>query len=430
MSTKTFICILYLGVLFSSHFAFGQFSIGTQVRPRGEFRNGFKTLTEENRDPAFFIEQRSRFYAQYQGESFEMKVNFQDVRIWGATDQIYKTDPSLTNIFEAWGRYHFNDYWSLKIGRMALDYNNARFLGDLNWAAQGRSHDVALASYKNDSSGFQLDVGAAFNQNGFEPTKLFETDYLGVNNYKFIQFAWLHKTMPNGDISLLVHNDGRQVQADTSVAMRQTYGLIGKRHLGLFEVGGEFYYQSGKNASNTNVNAFLLAAYATLKTKLTPVTLGFDYLSGSDINDTEDQAFAPLYGTNHKFYGLMDYFYVGNTHGQGGNVTGLFDVYLKTKFKTGKSSALMAHAHLFNSAAELFNETDPAQTESRYLGTEIDLVYNLKLNEHIKLNLGYSQMFAGESMELIKATPGDHQAFNNWVWFMIDFNPSAVLNHL
>ena len=36
-----------------------ELTVGAQVRPRAEFRNGFKTLTESNRDAAFFIEQRT-----------------------------------------------------------------------------------------------------------------------------------------------------------------------------------------------------------------------------------------------------------------------------------------------------------------------------------------------------------------------------------
>ncbi|MDZ7608893.1 MAG: hypothetical protein U5K79_25710 [Cyclobacteriaceae bacterium] len=48
----------------------------------------------------------------------------------------------------------------------------------------------------------------------------------------------------------------------------------------------------------------------------------------TDLTDTNDKSFNPLYGTNHKFYGYMDYFYVGNSHGQVGNGTtsGLIDL--------------------------------------------------------------------------------------------------------
>lgn len=307
---------------------------------------------------------------------------------------------------------------------MDLDYDNARFLGDLDWAAQGRSHDAFLISFKNDSSDLRLDVGGAFNQIGFEPTKLSETFYAGVNNYKTMQFAWLHKKFAGAKLSMLVHNDGRQVASDSSLAMRQTYGLIGSGKVAGLDVGGEFYFQGGKNGADTDVSAFLVSAYATIKTSITPLTLGFDYVSGTSVDDNKDKSFNPLYGTNHKFYGYMDYFYVGNAHGQQGNIAGLLDVHVKTRFKTGTKSSLVANTHIFNSAAELYNPTDADQSESKYLGTEVDLVFNMNPDKNVNFNLGYSQMFAGASMELVKATPGDHTSFNNWVWLMINFNPT------
>jgi len=119
----------------------------------------------------------------------------------------------------------------------------------------------------------------------------------------------------------------------------------------------------------------------------------------------------------------MDYFYVGNAHGQAGRTAGLFDLYLKTNFKLGAKSSLLAHAHYFRSAAELYDPMNGSSVNDQYLGTELDLVYNLKLNENVNINVGYSQMLAGESMELVKATPGDHTAFNNWAWLMINVNP-------
>ncbi|MDW3196791.1 MAG: alginate export family protein [Cytophagales bacterium] len=419
--------ILLFFFSFISFPTIAQLTFGTQVRPRAEFRNGFKTLNGDDRSPAFFIEQRARLFADYDTEKFRVRVNFQDVRIWGSTSQIYKTDPNVvTNVFEAWGLYRFSNTWSLKIGRMAWDYDNARFLGDLRWAAQSRSHDGMVFRYQSDNSQFQLDLGAAFNQVGFEPAILSETFYSGVNNYKTNQFLYLKKGFNDTNLSLLIHNDGRQVQADSSLAMRQTYGLTGTGNLGGLAWGGELFYQGGKNARDVSVNAFFVSAYLKFKTAATPITIGIDYLSGTSTTDSEDKSFIPLYGTNHKFYGYMDYFYVGNPHGQGANISGLMDVHLKTKFKAGVQGSLVVNTHVFQSAADLYNPSDVTISESKYLGTEVDLVYTLTMTKDVKFNLGYSQMFASESMELIKST-GDSNSLNNWIWTMIDFNPSVVV---
>ncbi len=57
-----------------------------------------------------------------------------------------------------------------------------------------------------------------------------------------------------------------------------------------------------------------------------------------------------------------------------------------------------------------------------YLGTEIDLVVGYKLQKGIKINAGYSQMFATETLGVIKG--GDSDITNSWAWLMITFKPN------
>lgn len=407
-----------------------ELTLGAQIRPRAEFRNGFKTLTEKDRDAAFFIEQRARLFADFRTDQFRIRFNVQDIRVWGAANQIFKSDPGLFNAYEAWGEYFFTPKASVRLGRMPLDYNNARFLGDLDWAAQGRSHDLLLFIYEDDSAQWKLHVGGAFNQtaNPPEPVRLSSTLYTGVNNYKAMQFAWFQKRFPSTDLSLLFQNDGRQVtmDTDTTVAFRQTYAVIANHQQNQLALGGEFYYQGGKNGANTSVSGFLASAYLTWKTGITPLTIGMDHLSGTSVNDTKDKSFAPLYGTNHKFYGFMDYFYVGNFHGQASTSSGLNDVFVKTNWKLGKKTSLIGHLHYFSSPVTLVDPSDNDREIEKYLGTEADLVLVWRPAKGFTVNLGYSQMFAGSSMEAIKTTPGDHTTLNNWAWLMVNFSPDPL----
>ena len=121
----------------------------------------------------------------------------------------------------------------------------------------------------------------------------------------------------------------------------------------------------------------------------------------------------------------MDYFYVGNYHGQVGRgmSSGLIDVQLKTNFKLGEKSNLAADVHYFASPANIYENRNPSEnTYGSSLGTEIDLVYTLALTKDVKFNLGYSQMFATETMEAIKGG-GDKSLMQNWAWAMIAFKP-------
>jgi len=413
-------------VLISSEKLMAQFTITGELRPRTEFRNGFKRPKDKGDDPAFFIEQRSRIYLDYTLDKISMSITLQDIRMWGSTDQVYKSDPTLQNVFEAWAKYAFDERYSLKVGRQALVYDNERFMGGLDWAQQGRSHDALFFSKKHADRNCDLNLAFAYNQRiPFEPGKLEGNDYFGVNNYKTMIFSHWNRTFDKGAISVLFHNDGRQIQADTSQAFRQTYAVLGNYNLGDVKLDGELYYQGGKDGNDLEVSALMFAVHGTYETDITPLTLGFEYLSGTVRSEDKNKSFNPLYGTNHKFYGFMDYFYVGNGHGQstGGRTSGLIDVHLKTKFKLGQKSNLGANLHYFASPVKIFEGFGiNGDTYGATLGTEIDLVYTMTLSQNVKFNLGYSQMFATETMEAVKGG-GDASAFNNWAWAMISFKP-------
>lgn len=420
-------CLLLFCWLGITSLSYGQFTLSGEIRPRAELRDGFKTINTAKSDPAFFIEQRSRLYFDYQEDRIKLHLALQDVRMWGGTSQIYKSDNSLTNLYEAWGEYQFSPRSSVRVGRQALDYDNARFLGNLDWAQQGRSHDAVKFVYQ-DTSGFSLHVGGAYNQ-GYdppEPRRLAGAFYDVSSNYKTMQFAWLHKDWTSADASLLIFNDGRQ-QADSSVAFRQTYGLVGNGLLGDIKLGGELYYQGGKDAAGQDVNAWLVAANLTFETAVTPLTLGVDYLSGSDAQSQTNRSFNPLYGTNHKFYGLMDFFYVGNNHGQEGRTAGLLNFYLKTKFKLGERSALIAHVHHFQSPTEVQTGEATGDALSSGLAQEIDLVYNLNLSPVVNFKLGYSHLLSTESLEALKGG-AEQQGTNQWAWAMLTFQPTFSSN--
>lgn len=402
-----------------------EFKISAEIRPRSELRNGFKKLRTDAQEPAFFTEQRSRLNLDYKSEKIIMRLSLQDVRVWGSTNQIYKTDPNaLMNVSEAWAQYNFNEKFGVKVGRQMISYDNQRFLGGLEWAQQGRRHDAALFIYDDKASKLKLHAGFAFNQAGFEPGMLVGNDYTGVNSYKSFQYLWAHKDWENGKASALVFNDGYQYGATSdSVSQRQTIGLVGSRSFGAIKVAGEGYYQTGTFKA-ADVNAYMLDLNLTVKTKVTPITIGYQILSGGDGESGEIKNFAPAYGTNHKFNGFMDYFYVGNPHNdKKGNSAGLQDIYINTAFKVGKGK-FKAQLHQFMSAVDIYSGSaeDGFVKESGNLGTEIDLIYARSLSKDASLVVGYSQMFATSSMEVLKG--GDSGLINNWAFVMLTFKPT------
>jgi len=414
---KTLFVALFLGLICSDQ-VYAQFTLSAEIRPRAEFRNGFKKPLENSLDPAFFVEQRTRLNANYASEKFDIYISIQDVRTWGAVGQVYKTDPSLHNLYEAWAAYKINAKHSIIAGRMALDYDNARILGNLGWAQQGRSHDLVKYVYSGESS--SLHLGAAFNQDANTPefAKLSSTYYSGVGNYKTMQFAWYHKNWEKSQLSLLFLNNGVQA-ADSSVNFSQTLGLFGKKDLSGVKLGYELYYQFGKDPAGRDIIGLLANAEITFfANKPTSLTLGVDYLSGDKADTEKDEAFNPLYGTHHKFYGFMDYFYVGNGHKN----KGLVDIYGKTKLKTGDKAALIVNLHEFISGTSV-GVDESGSDYSSTLGTELDLVYNVNLAPSVNFKLGYSQMFYTESTEFLKNSV-DPAKYAAWGWAMLTINPT------
>jgi len=397
-----------------------QFTLSAEVRPRSEFRNGFKTPTSDGNDAAFFTEQRSRLYMDYAEEKYKFRMSLQDVRLWGEVPQIFKQENGNTFLSEAWGQYFLNKKFSIKAGRQIISYDNQRFLGGLEWAQQGRRHDALLFIYEDKEAATKFHAGFAYNSDDDvpEPAKL---QGVGANfysvggNYKAMQYAWFNKGIKGGKISLLALNAVNQ-NPDTTSSSKQTFGIIGSTKVSkALTLAGDFYYQTGKIGSN-NVNAFLAGLRATFNTKVTPVTLGIEYISGKDDDDgsTDITNFSPDYGTNHAHNGLMDYFFVGPANGN----VGVMDVYIKTKFKL-KKGALIANAHQFMTGSTQID------TEGRELdkgmGFELDLVYVLKLAPAVTFHLGFSQLLGTDT--LLELRPGNKK-MNNWAWMMLTFKPT------
>jgi hypothetical protein len=178
--------------------------------------------------------------------------------------------------------------------------------------------------------------------------------------------------------------------------------------------------QTGKIADNS-VNATYFSANISYKaTTNFNTSVGFEMLSGKDQNDTSTdmKSFNPLYGTNHKFNGYMDYFYVGNHT----NSVGLTDVYATLGYEKNKFSAKLT-PHYFASAASIYSA---GEKQDNYLGTELDLTIGYKMYDNVTFDAGFSQMFASSSMEVLKA--GNKNAGNNWAFISIKINPNLFSN--
>lgn len=422
LTPKNMKYIIIYGFLLFSTIGFSQFSFSGELRPRTEYRHGYKTLFDKDTNAATFVDQRTRLNFDYRIETYAFKLALQDIRTWGSQPQLNTTD-GLTSVHEAWTEVLFNTAFSFKFGRQEISYDDQRIFGSVGWAQQARSHDAALIKYKDAST--VVHAGFAYNQD--RPS--LRLAYPKISNYKAFQYLWIHKDIGNMNASFLFLNNGFQViktdnkgnEIDGYDNYSQTLGtrLEYKKNKTIAHFSG--YYQFGVDGdlNNTKISAFNVSADLSYQISDTfTTTAGIEILSGnSEVNPSnKNKAFNPYYGTNHKFNGHMDYFYVGNHIGS----VGLRDVFVRGMYKS-KKFYLGGDIHLFSSHEDILNN---GKTSDNYLGTEIDIYGGFNLVKGVALKAGYSQLFAGASMEFLKG--GDKGIIQNWGWMMLIVKPKFL----
>ncbi|MET1258224.1 alginate export family protein [Flagellimonas sp. DF-77] len=406
-----------------------QFTLDAQFRPRTEFRNGFQFLQAEGVDAGFVTNTRARLGAKYQAPAYTIYINIQDVQIWGENPQILPVDANNSfALFEAWAELKLGKGWTTKLGRQVLSYDDQRYFGGLDWAQQGRYHDLAMIKYR--SNGFMLDFGLAFNQDldgqggplfGFKNSG---TEFNSGNpfQYKTMQHLYAKKSFGAFGASLVLANLGfQQVDATTGDVSDIRNTFTAGTHLtykkGKFGLAGNAFLQTGKFVNGIDIDgAFLLGLEATYKAGAkTTLGLGIEAISGDDTSTDGTEAFLPHFGTNHKFNGFMDHFYVGNWV----NRVGLLDLHASAVFNLGPKTTLFT---------KFLNFTGMEDTPNgeRNLGNEIDLVLTQKFNG-FALKVGYSQLFASdglEELETLRSGATEFKGSQNWAWAMLIIKPT------
>lgn len=388
-----------------------QLEVNSDLRIRLENRNGYGTLKPTTENAATFISQRARIQFDYTNDKIKLRFSPQNVRTWGDVATTSKND--INNSFhEAYGEIKMNEKVAFKVGRQELNYDDARILGNVDWTMQARSHDAFLLKISPNAKN-NIHLGLALNAN---KESNFQENYL-VPQYKSLQYLWYHGDFKNIGLSVLALNNGMAYLDGTEekTAYSQTIGPRFTFKKDKLTIDASTYFQTGKIGDNT-VNANYFAVNFNYKAVNTfQIGLGFERLSGKNQDDTSTdvKSFNPLYGTNHKFNGYMDYFYVGN-HNNSVGLTDLFATFIYEKDKL----SLKITPHYFASAASIYKA---GIKQDNYLGTELDFTLGYKLYENVTIDAGFSQMFASTSMEILKG--GDKSNGNNWAYLGLKINP-------
>jgi hypothetical protein len=450
---KTSVYYFTLGLILAGWWDSGeakaQLTVSGQLRTRSELLHGHGSPLSKNQSPAFFTSQRTRLNVGYKGYRIQFYLSAQDVRVWG---QDASTSNRVTNaalngmmLHEAWGEISLLDTaktktgkeFSLKTGRQELVYDDGRLLGNLDWLQQARRHDAVLLKYSKP--GFTVHAGAAYNQNRESKTGSL---YDGVPNgypagtngigtmYKSMQFIYLNKQLRQGYVSFLAVKDDFQKYTSNETGAkglikgtwnRITAGPYLQTRLGKsWNLNMSAYLQAGKDKDGRKLSTYMYAVRGiyTLN-KHFAFGPGFDYTSGTKAGSSKNHSFDPLYGTPHKFWGQMDYFYVANGFGKGG----LSDFYITSTIKASENISIQTDLHQFSSASEIRNAK--GEKLSLHFGNELDIITTYNLTKSIAFQAGYCMFLPTKSLAEVKEVK-DPQKMPSWAYLMITLKPDFL----
>ncbi|MCH2042830.1 MAG: alginate export family protein [Saprospiraceae bacterium] len=404
---------IFLWMVFFGTQSNAQFTLSGEVRPRAELNNGQFVPLPDSVSPSFDVSQRTRLSFAYKAPKVEMRVAFQDIRNWGYSTQLGTN--RFTLLYEGWGKINFSSKTGLIIGRQKMSYDNERVLGTVGWRQSGLTHDGLLFQFRDTSSNWSLDLGAVYH---FPVDSTTVANYSFVPNHRTFQFFWLNKKWKKLNLSILGMNLAWQ-NFNNPKQMRFT--LMGGFYLNYttekWRLEADAYFQGGKNRAGQDLSAYMAGVNVSyMPTDALGLNLGIDLLSGTDAtssNMNRNNDFSPFFGVNHRYYGHIDWFYVGNTTVR----QGLFDAYLVLKYTVKNWNFRVAY-HGFLSPNTLSTTVGRFQL----LGQEIDLAFKYKIHKWVTLSGGYSHVFATENIQYYKPLNGNYTLSNNgWAWLMLTF---------
>ncbi len=424
-TTKMFRGLLLLSIIFLQLPVQAQFKVDMQFRPRSEYRDGYRTLSEPNEKGVFLTTQRTRLNVTFKDKNkIESYISFQDIRTWGQFD--LNTRASTINLYQAWAKFRIIDRLSLKAGRQEFEYDDLKILSNSNWRLPARSHDAALLEWQSGDSTTTIHVAGAINN---EREVLFQDLYEVNNYYKNMGMLWINKQLGTAELSFLFLNLGQQL-ADTSVNHFQTIGLYGVQQIGKVKLTGSYYLQTGRNQADQKVSAHMASLRMTVPISARfDVTPGFDLLSGTSAENLRDPSndrtgtFIPLYARRHRYFGVQDMFYAGGFDVPGG----LVDVFAKFSYKLSDKTRTRLHFHSFSTQRDILDPESRTVVDNKHLGYEIDAFFDFQPYKNLKLGFGYAHFLPTRSMRILKQR-GSENEIAHFAYLEVYYTPTLFGN--
>jgi len=255
-----------------------------------------------------------------------------------------------------------------RLGRQEMALGDERLIGAVGWSNTGRVFDGARLLGETSGITWQ-----AFWMNVVERDAVLATGPDPQLNQGIDNDGWLVGGFASGkwggttaELTAIV---------DREAATEESYTLALRAH---GRAGAFMYEAAGAYQFGPDRGAYFASGKAGAAVGSVTVAAQADYLSGDDdLTDGESAAFHTLYATNHKFYGIMDYFLA--LPGQLGQA-GLMDAMARGSYALSQNAVVRLDVHRFALAKERFG--------ARALGTELDLGGDWSLHRSTGLQVG------------------------------------------
>lgn len=370
-----------------------------QIRPRYEMAD----VSGNNLDTANSLTNRLHLSATaglFDVEGLSATVGLQSINNFGYTDySIPSTNPKKYDVIndpqEAMLSEASLDYktgnTSFHAGRSQLNLDNQRFIGTVGWRQLERSYDTL----------------------SFTNTDIKNLEVMGAYLYGYAGVGSVETTETS---SVLLHAKYKAADALTITAYDYMIGSLSDT-LGIALSGGAPL----GGAKVSYLAEFAMQSDPTMEYRIEDVKADAGYMNldlGANISgilvganfENLEKGFNPALGTNHKFNGWADVFYVGNAGPSGG----LQDFNLRLGYVDAKYGKVLGFYHNFSAQSAMAS----GSSTTKDLGSEFDLLYTNKIPFVQGLNglLKYASYTSGDTTNFANAN-FDKQVF----WAELDY---------
>jgi hypothetical protein len=292
----------------------------------------------------------------------------QDARAWG-TEGNTLTDASADQLDVH--QVHVDlgtDAAAVRLGRQEVALGDERLVGTVGWSNTGRVFDGARVLGTTGGVEWQAFWMNVAERDSLLPVGLVPQGNQGIDDDGWLIGGFAATTIGGASVELTALVDRNAETEESYTANVRAHGRTGPV---LYDAGGA--YQFGPNRT-----AYFASARFGIALGRATVAVQGDLLSGDDDPAAGDaKAFHTLYGTNHKFYGYMDYFLAPQAQL---DQAGLGDVILRGSLALPRRVRVRADVHRFWTARERLG--------SRALGNELDLIGDWGFHDLGSLQVG------------------------------------------